>query len=111
MKNVPPNGKEDGHCITTMLPPTHRLFAEKNILLLHQPPYSPDLAPSDFWLCPKITMGLKGNRFDTVEVTKNKATAELRKIPQRTFIFVSSNGRSGGPSVCVLKEPTLKAIK
>ncbi|GBM62569.1 hypothetical protein AVEN_95548-1 [Araneus ventricosus] len=29
-------------------------LAEKNIRLLHQPPYSPDVAPSDFWLFPKI---------------------------------------------------------
>ncbi|GBL89961.1 hypothetical protein AVEN_234677-1 [Araneus ventricosus] len=59
--------------------------AEKNILLLHQPPYSPDLSPSDFWLFPKIKMGLKGNCFDTVEDIKTNATAELRKIPQQDF--------------------------
>ncbi|GBL91735.1 hypothetical protein AVEN_71374-1 [Araneus ventricosus] len=33
-------------------------LAKKNILLLHQPPYSPDLAPSDFWLFPKIKIVL-----------------------------------------------------
>ncbi|GBL68784.1 hypothetical protein AVEN_147561-1 [Araneus ventricosus] len=73
--------------------------AEKNILLLHQPPYSPDLSPSDFWLFPKIKMGLKGNHFDTVEDIKINATVELRKI-NRTSIVVSSNGRSGGAIVC-----------
>ncbi|GBM09085.1 hypothetical protein AVEN_62907-1 [Araneus ventricosus] len=60
-------------------------LAEKNILLLHQPPYSPDLAPSDFSLFPKIKMGLKGNRFDTVKDIKTNATADLQKISQHDF--------------------------
>ena len=60
-------------------------FAAKNIPLLHQPPYSPDLAPADFWLFPTIKKGLKGNRFATVEDMKTNATAELRKIPKQDF--------------------------
>jgi hypothetical protein len=35
-------------------------------VILH-PPYSPDLAPCDFFLFPKIKLKLKGRRFDTVE--------------------------------------------
>jgi hypothetical protein len=31
------------------------------------PPYSPDLAPCDFFLFPKIKLKLKGCRFDTIE--------------------------------------------
>ena len=31
-----------------------------------QPPYSPDLAPCDFWLFPK----LRGYRYETIEETK-----------------------------------------
>lgn len=60
-------------------------LAEKKIPLLHQPPYSPDIAPSDFWLFPKLKKGLKGNRFDTVEDIKTNVTVELRKIPQQDF--------------------------
>jgi hypothetical protein len=31
------------------------------------PPYSPDLAPCDFFLFPKMKLKLKGRRFDTIE--------------------------------------------
>uniref|UniRef100_A0A182VSN6 Tc1-like transposase DDE domain-containing protein n=1 Tax=Anopheles minimus TaxID=112268 RepID=A0A182VSN6_9DIPT len=32
-----------------------------------QPPYSPDLAPTDFWLFNKLKRPLWGHRFDTIE--------------------------------------------
>ena len=36
-----------------------------------QPPYSPDLAPCDFWLFPKFKEKLRGCRYETIEaVTK-----------------------------------------
>jgi hypothetical protein len=40
------------------------------------PPYSPDLAPCDFFLFPKMKLKLKGNRFDTTE----KIQAELQRV-------------------------------
>jgi histone-lysine N-methyltransferase SETMAR len=59
-----------------------QFLAEKNIPVITQPPYSPDLAPSDFWLFPTLKMGLKGTRFATMEDIKSNVTAELRKIPK-----------------------------
>jgi hypothetical protein len=38
--------------------------------VITQPPYSPDLAPSDFWLFPTLKMGLKGTHFATMEAIK-----------------------------------------
>jgi hypothetical protein len=35
--------------------------------LIPHPPYSPDLAPCDFFRLPKIKLKLKGRRFDTTE--------------------------------------------
>ena len=35
-----------------------------------QPPYSPELAPCDFWLFPK----LKGCRYETIEEMKEAVT-------------------------------------
>jgi hypothetical protein len=35
--------------------------------LIPHPPYSPDLAPCDFFLFPKMKLKLKGRRFDTTE--------------------------------------------
>ena len=42
---------------------------EADIELLSHPPYSPDLAPSDYWLFPNLKKALKGRRFkDTSDV-------------------------------------------
>jgi hypothetical protein len=35
--------------------------------VIPHPPYSPDTAPCDFFLFPKIKLKLKGRRFDTTE--------------------------------------------
>jgi hypothetical protein len=47
-----------------------QFLAEKSIPVITQPPYSPDLAPGDFWLFPTLKMGLKGTRFATMEDTE-----------------------------------------
>jgi hypothetical protein len=58
----------------------------KNIPVITKPPYSPDLAPSDFWLFPTLKMGFKGTRFATMEdIIKSNATAEHRNIPKEAF--------------------------
>ena len=36
------------------------------------PPYSPDLAPSDFFLFPRMKRVLKGKRFQNVEKVREK---------------------------------------
>jgi transposase len=54
------------------------VLANMNISVLPQPHYSPDLAPADFFLFPKLKSTLKGQRFQTVqEITENSQT-ELR---------------------------------
>jgi hypothetical protein len=53
--------------------------------VITQPPHSPDLAPSDFWLFLTLKMGLKGTRFATVQGIKWNATAELLKIAKEAF--------------------------
>jgi transposase len=60
-------------------------LAEENIPVITQPPYSPDLTRSDFWLAPTLKMVLKGARFATMEDIKPNVMAELRKIPKETF--------------------------
>jgi hypothetical protein len=37
-------------------------------------PYSPDLAPCDFFLFPKMKLKLKGCRFDTIEIQAESQT-------------------------------------
>ena len=46
-----------------------------------QPPYSPDLAPIDFWLFPK----LRGCRFETIEEMKEAVTKVIDTLTQEDF--------------------------
>jgi histone-lysine N-methyltransferase SETMAR len=49
--------------------PAHKVLsvkqfvAKKSITEMEHPPYSPDLAPNDFCLFPKIKSALKGRRY------------------------------------------------
>ena len=45
------------------------------------PPYSPELAPSDFWLFPK----LRGCRYETTEEMKETVTKVIDKLTQEDF--------------------------
>ena len=46
-----------------------------------QPPYSPDLAPCDFWLFPK----LRGFRYETIEEMKEAVTKVIDTFTQEDF--------------------------
>jgi len=49
------------------------------------PPYSPDLAPSDFFLFPRMKRDLKGKRFQNVEEVREKMTEALKAITLQEF--------------------------
>jgi transposase len=49
------------------------------------PPYSPDLAPCDFFLFPKMKIKLKGRRFSTVEEIQAKSQKVLKTLTQKDF--------------------------
>ena len=44
-------------------------------------PYSPDLAPCDFWLFPK----LRGCRYETIEVMKEAVTKVIDTLTKEDF--------------------------
>ena len=46
-----------------------------------QPPYSPDLAPCDFWLFPK----LRGCRYKPIEEMKEAVTKVIDTLTQEDF--------------------------
>jgi len=60
-------------------------LAKNNIAVLEQPPYSPDLAPCDFFLFSKLKEVIKGTRFQDSEAIKPAVTKELRVIPEESF--------------------------
>jgi len=62
-----------------------KLLATKQITVLERPAYSPDLAPSDFFLFPKIKEILKGRHFGDIDDIRRNTTAALKAIPQNQF--------------------------
>ena len=77
-------------------------------ILLPHPPYSPDLAPSDFHLFSALKKPLRGKHFVDEEDMKRAVTQWVRKTPSVFFLMASDVSRTGGESVCLLKENTLK---
>jgi len=71
--------------------PAYSSFLVRNFLVKNektvvpQPPYSPDLAPVDFFLFPKLKSTLKGRRFDTFNEIQRNSTKELFTIPKEAF--------------------------
>ena len=51
------------------------------------PPYSPDLAPCDFWLFPK----LRGCRYETIEKMKEAVTKVIDMLTQENFHWAFQN--------------------
>ena len=62
-----------------------QFLAERNFVTLEHPPYSPNLAPCDFFLFCKIKFVLKGTHFSDIDSIKMAATMELKKIPENAF--------------------------
>jgi hypothetical protein len=52
---------------------------------LDHPPYSPDLAPCDFWLFPELKTALKGHRFSDTADIQEHVTTILQSIPEEEF--------------------------
>ena len=57
-------------------------LAKKNIPVLPHPPYSPDLAPCDFYLFPKWKSKLKGHHFGTIKNIQKIVTDELNTLTE-----------------------------
>ena len=68
----------------TVLSVKHFLVS-KEITTLHHPPHSPDLAPCNFFLFPKLKGILKGTRFQGVEDIKASVTRHLKTITKEEF--------------------------
>jgi hypothetical protein len=61
------------------------IFTSKQITVLEHPPYSPDLAPRDFFLFPKIKEIMKERYFDNIDDIRSNTMAALKAIPQKQF--------------------------
>ena len=73
------------------------------------PPYSPDLAPCDFWLFPKVKMIMKGKGFESIQDIEAATTAQL-KTRKRTSRTASKSGKNDGISVFEARGSILRGI-
>jgi len=83
-------------------------LAKQDKIVVPQSPYSPDLAPADFFLFPKLKSTLKGRRFQMIEQIKKiryRTFAVSRKTRSRTR---SRTGKNGGSGVSTVEGSTLK---
>ena len=62
-----------------------QFLATKQVTILDYPPYSPDLAPCDYLLFPKLKGTIKGTRFEGVEDIKSNVTSLLKRITKEDF--------------------------
>ncbi|UYV76634.1 hypothetical protein LAZ67_14001539 [Cordylochernes scorpioides] len=53
---------------------------KNNTLMMPQPPYSPDLAPCDFFLFPKLKRPMKWRLYATLDEIKTASKEELKNI-------------------------------
>ena len=60
-------------------------LAEHETKVIAQSPYSPDLAPCDFFLFPKLKYPLRGMRHESIEAIKRNSRKELKAIPAETY--------------------------
>lgn len=59
---------------------TQNFLQSTNLEILPHPPYSPDLAPCDFFLFPKMKKNLKGRHFGNREELLNALDEELKRF-------------------------------
>ena len=94
--NIPPGQVSDdsedcsygqlvtGSLITTTCLLMHQVLCsflmKHQITKVIQIPYSPDLAPCDFWLFPKLKSSLKAKRFQTIDEIQENMTGQLMAI-------------------------------
>ena len=62
-----------------------RYLAKHQTSVVPHTPYSPDLAPADFFLFPKLKATLKRHSFQTIEEIQGNDIKELRAITESAF--------------------------
>ena len=60
-------------------------LTKMDIKIVLHPPYSPDLAPCDFWLFPKLKEKFRGCRYETIEEMKEAVTKVIDTLTQEDF--------------------------
>jgi len=87
-----------------------QFLAINNMMVIPHPPYSPDLAPCDFFLFPRMKRQMKGKHFaDVSGVKRNRWRSGTSALKSSRNVF--SNGKNVGISVSSQEESTLKETR
>lgn len=70
------------------------VLCKNGITVIPQPPFSPDLAPADFFLYPTLKTPLKGRIFQAVDEIKQKTTEQLNTITKEEFSRAFDQGKN-----------------
>jgi hypothetical protein len=71
------------------------------MVVIPHPPYSPDMAPCDLFLFPKMKLKRKGLRFDTTEEIQAESQRVLDTLTEKDFQKVPKMEETVGPvSTC-----------
>ena len=109
-------GQVSGFCIKTAAAHTalsvRQFLKKKNRMTTasHPLPYSPDLAPCDFFLFPRMKRNLKGKRFQNVQQVREETTEALNAVTLQQFRTVWNSGKSGGIIVLIVRGSILRVI-
>ena len=71
---------------------TIMFLEKKGLTILPHPPYSPDLAPCDFFLFPRLKKTLKGRRYHSGKLLGRQCFSSLRVYLRKTTRTLSING-------------------
>ncbi|UYV81828.1 hypothetical protein LAZ67_20002638 [Cordylochernes scorpioides] len=86
-------------------PPSRRhneidYLAKHSVSVLRHPPYSPDIAPCDFFFFPKLKMTLKGRRFSSSSEVIENTTMELNMLKKIDFELAFQQFFSSWKKMC-----------
>jgi transposase len=60
-----------------------QFLAQRKVTLPDYPPYSPDLAPADYFLFQKVKSHLKGRLFDSISDIQKAVTSKIGRASCR----------------------------
>ncbi|GBM98766.1 hypothetical protein AVEN_73191-1 [Araneus ventricosus] len=63
----------------------HNVLAQRRVTVIAHAPYSPDLAPADFFLLPLFKGVLNGTRFADITDIRRLVASVIRSIPKEAF--------------------------
>ncbi len=72
-----------------------------NTKILPHPPYSPDLAPSDFFLFARLKWNMRGETFNTLDELKQRVNFEIGQIAQWEYAHTFHDSWNKRLQLCI----------